>query len=319
MPKSRILLLSLICSPLLTAETPPCGRAIVTVSGAAVDDRFLPAPPAHVKASLLRALPVLGAKPTKEGDLVFEAKSDVDLFKSIITRNDQAGMKGIRAGMGAMGTFNIEMTPGTQNGVAGTRVHVEFHKNAMKGRIGSSNQAMPLLDETACLVGLLSPADPQQNPRGAQTGTSAPQESAVVLPQGTPVTLLLRDFLYSKDIKNRANEPIVFEVAEDVNVRGVTAIRKGALGTGKFLDAKAARGYRRNANLVFVIEKVTAVDGQSIAVSGATEKSSGAPQRGIATMSPAFGWLDKGVETVIRAGTGYDTATTAEHTIQVGR
>ncbi len=233
-------------------------------------------------------------------------------------------MKGLYGGTGAMGTFKIEMKPDTDNGVAGTRIHIEFHKNAMKGRIGSSNQATPLMEETACLARILSPWDPQQHPRGiAAEGEPAAAEREIALPEGTQLKLLLREFLYSKKIKGKVNQPIVFEVAEDVIIDGTTVIRRGALATGRFTDAKAARSYRRSAELAFVTETVTAADGQSVSIAGAAEKSRGARQESVArkvvTFSPALGWLDKGVETVIRAGTGYDAETRGEYKVKVGR
>jgi hypothetical protein len=46
----------------LSAQTPPCGIAILRTEGSAVETRFIPAPPDHVKASVLRALPALAAK-----------------------------------------------------------------------------------------------------------------------------------------------------------------------------------------------------------------------------------------------------------------
>lgn len=319
--RARLTLLSVISVPVLFAQTPPCGRAIVNTEGTKVEDRFLPAPPAHVKTCLLMALPALAAKAHKEGDLSVEAKTDSDLWRSLYIQRKEAGVRGFSKGMGAMGTFKIGLTPRTENGVAGTQVHIEFDKNAFKGHVGSEAQAKPLMDEAACLIKLLSPSDPVQNPRGPEVKAATAEQRAIVLPEGTPLKIVLREFLYSKDIKKKKDQPIPFEVADDVVVDGTTVIRKGALGIGKFIDAKGARGYGRSAELEFVAEKVTAVDGQPVKVAGAVEKSRGARPESTAKKLgfPTALGMDTGTETIIRAGTSYDVETEGQHTIQAGK
>lgn len=300
------------------AQTPPCGHAILTVGGSAREERFLAATPQHVKACVLRALPVVAAKVSKDEDSRVEAKSDGNLLVSWQQRNKESGVGGGRRGTGASGTFSIEINPGAENGTPGTRLAIEFRKNAFKGHVGSAAQATPLMEEVSCLATILSPSDPVANPRGAVVALQAETHEAV-LPEGTPIKLLLRDYLYSKQIKK--DQPITLEVAEDVVVDGVTLVRRGALGTAKFTDARAGRSHGRAAVLGFEINGVTAVDGQFLAVTGAVEKSRGAQKetkfaRVMTGTGPILGLLDVGVETVIRAGTGYDVETTGKSTIR---
>jgi len=127
---------------------------------------------------------------------------------------------------------------------------------------------------------------------------------------------------------------IVFEVAADVVVDGVPLIRKGALGLGRFTDARAAGSFGRSAVLTFVIEHVTAMDGQSVAVTGTVERQRNRDQQSITpqqfsavlgstggALAPGAsllaGFLTKGRETIVRAGTTYDVETSGTHTIRI--
>jgi hypothetical protein len=316
---ARLVLIGIIAALAMPAQTPPCGRTVVATGGSSLEDRFLPSPPDHARQSLLRALPIMGAVPSKVSDLHIEAKTDTTLRMALFRINKKAGAKGWSgAGMGAGGTFNIEIKPETQNGVAGSQVHIAFNKNKFKGRIGNPNQATPLLEEAACLARILSPLDPEKNPRGMVPESGIPTEPReVAVPKGTPMKLLLREFLYSKGIKAKAHEPIVFEVAEDVTLEGSTVIRRGALAIGKFTSAKAAGRASRGAKLVFELDHVVAADGQSIGVFGVTEKSVGNSNYN-SFDPPIVNLLGKGDETIIRAGTGYDVETTQQYSVKVG-
>jgi len=305
------------------AQTPPCGRAAVGAEGLAVEERFLTASPEHVRFCLIKALPAVSAKVHSEDATTLDAKTDLDMAKSRMQRNKESGAK---VKMGAMGTFKAEFKPATEAGREGTRLKIEFHKNAFKGHVGSSSMATPLMEETACLVGILSPADPVQNPRGLGPGSNAGEKRRVILPEGTPLNVLLRESLYSKTAKKRGkDQPIMFEVASDVQIDSAVVIRRGALGAGSFLKTKGAGGYGRSAELQFLVDTVTAADGQTVKVSSTLEKSRGARKSSTAKQVAevatwrAWGFLDKGVEAVVRAGTSFEVETAGEYTIQVTR
>jgi hypothetical protein len=312
----------------IQAQSPPCSRAVITVEGPPRESRFLPAAPERVKASVLRALPAIGAKVEKQDALQLEARMDPDLYQSWNTRNQVAGVNGkFKHGTGAWGSFVIDIQPATENAVSGTRLQVEFRKNKMRGRAGKSGYARPLIQEVACLAEVLSPSDPLQNPTGIIEPGRSPKQK-VELPKGTPVKLLLREFLYSRDIKKRTDQLVLFEVAADLVVDGAAVIRRGALGKGKFVDAKSAGVYERSGELAFAIESVTAVDGQSLPVTGAKEDTHGSRSdfrqsgtgRKIARIAfyRGAGFLMKGTEAGIRAGTSYDVEVSETYTVQAG-
>lgn len=305
------------------AQTAPCGMAVIRTEGSKAEDRFLASPPAHVRTAVLKALPVLAAKLHKEQGDEIEAKTDVELYTMLRRKNEESGVSGwLHRGLGAFGTFKIRVRPKTRDGQPGTAIHIEFHKNAMRGRVGNELYATPLADEVECLCKVLSPEDPARNPRGAGAPAAAGATLNVKLGEGTPIKLTLRDPVYSKKLDQRNPDAFHFEVAEDVQVDGAVAIHKGALATAHFLKVQKARGYGRHADIEFAFDTATAADGQPIKLAGAEEKSRGGRTDDTVQavlFSPALGWLVKGNETLIRAGTTYDMTVSGEYTVSVAR
>ena len=297
----------------LFAETPPCGVSIVRTGGSAVEDRFIPASPEHVKASVLRALPAMAGKVHKDKGMELEARTDEQLAIIMSRQNSDQGQRGMFAGRGAWGTYRIRLAAETRDGKPGTRTHVEFHKNKLNGRMGSNQNATPLMEEIACLATTLSPRDPVANPRGPGEGGGGG-----TLPKSTPVKLVMRDFFYSKQIKKGTNPEIGFEVGEDVSVEGRILIRRGALGKGRLTSMQHAKGYGRHAKVEFLLESAVAVDGQTVKLTAPSEASKGGRKNDTATtalMLPTLGWMVKGNEVLIRAGTAYEAEVEADQSI----
>lgn len=310
-----------IASASLLAQTPPCGKAIVQTEGPKEYQQFVAAPPAQVKAAVLKAIPALGVKVHKDEGLHIETEDDTALRQAIQQMNRDSGVRGSYAGMGAMGKIIIDIRETTEGAEKGSLLHVEFHKNGFVGRMGSEGYSKPLVEETACLVKLLGPYDPAKNPRGQESKEPSTDHS-VTLPEGTALKVLLVAPLYSKKLaKQGAEEPIQFEVAEDVVVDGVTVVRRGALATAHLADLKKSKVAGRHAEIDFAFDAVTAADGQSIPINSEDEKALGGRHNETAhnlMLSPAFGWIAKGSEALIRAGTAYDVQISGGHTIHIG-
>ena len=188
------------------------------------------------------------------------------------------------------------------------------------GHKGSN--AEPLAAETECLVKVLGTNDLSNNPRGDPLEKSSPPR-AIQLPAGTPVKVLLFSPMYSKEYKkDKIVRPIQFELAEDVVVDGATVIRRGALAVGHLTDFKDAGGYGRHATLEFTFDTATAVDGQQIPVTGEIQQIKGGRTsdqlESIAKRQGALGWLIKGADIFIRAGTEYDLEVSGQSLIQTG-
>src|ERR1017187_9808095 len=201
------------------AQTPPCGIAVVQSEGPKVDERFIPAPPGQVKTAVLKALPALGMKVHKDNGFQIEAKTDSGLLQSAEEKNKDAGVHGAMHGI-ALGSMKIDIQEVTQEGVTGSRLRVEFDKPAILGRAyNHGNDAVPLAEETACLVNILSTNDPVANPRGLPLPNSGPAR-AVSLPEATPLKIQLRDLLDSKNIHKKGEgqtvqgQTVQFEVVE---------------------------------------------------------------------------------------------------------
>ena len=187
------------------------------------------------------------------------------------------------------------------------------------GRKGSN--AGPLAAETECLVKLMGTSDPSKNPQGEAEAKSTPR--AIQVPEGTHVKVLLFAPMYSKEYKkDSAGRPIQFEVAEDVVVDGTTVFRRGALAVGHLTDFKSAGGYGRHATLEFTFATATAVDGQEIPVTGEIEQIKGGRSsdeiESIDRKQVGLGWLMKGADILVRAGTEYDLEVTGQSSIQAG-
>jgi hypothetical protein len=312
--------LAVIIPCYLQAETPPCGIAIVRTQGPKMDERFVPAPPEQVKFALLRALPAVNGKVVEDKGFHIEAKTDLGLLQVEARQNSDAGVKGGYAGWGTPGKFKIDIRPATQADVQGSLLHIEFHKHGAVLRKGREGYPQPLAEETACLVKLLSTNDPAANPRGLEVKDAGPPHP-VVLPDATPLKVLLRDPLYSKQLeKDSEGKTVPFEVAEDVVVDGAILIRRGALAKGHFTNVEKTKMAGRHAELGFAFDTVTAVDGQEIQVSGASEQARGG--RHSDTMSNlavgVFGFFMKGTDVFIRAGTAYDVEVSGQHAVQTG-
>lgn len=206
----------------------------------------------------------------------------------------------------------------------------------------SSRGATQLMEELDCLSGLLSQTDPRLEPRGGVGASEASESKAVVLPDKTPLGLVLREPLFSGDLGKKAKgSQVAFEVAEDVIVDGATVIRKGALDVGHLTESEAAGRAGKGAKLVFDFDKVAAADGQTVAVTGLSERRDGVSFRVQSDTSPppknlpasasgayaagqAAGGLlvmmmIKGFETVVRAGISFDVETKGAITIRTGR
>jgi hypothetical protein len=315
-------LVTVLCR--LHAQTAPCGIAIVHSQGEKIDERFIPAPPEQVKTALLKAFPSVGVDKVKKDDgfhINAENPAYGPLRVSIMETNFAAGLHDSIRGL-PFGKFFIDIREATQDGVSGSLLHIKFEKPTLLGAaVNHGYIAKPLAEETVCMTKLLSYNDPAVNPRGlALENTGTPR--SVVLPEGTPLKVMVRDAVWSSQLKNGGmGKTMQFEVAEDLVVDGATLVRRGALATGHFTDVKEAKGYGRNAELGFVFDTATAVDGQNIPISDEGEKVKGGrtdQTSAIVLILPTLGWLVKGTDAFVPAGTIYEVAVSGQHTVQTG-
>ena len=310
---------TLLTGACLLAQTAPCGKSVIRPGGESTVDRFLPVPLEHVKVCTLLALPAVDALPYQySGGNHIDAK----LFPAFreASSSPTFGSKGFKGGAG-MGTIHIDLTPATQDGVAGTRLQVQFVKNKIVGVAGSGKYATPLADEVACLVTLLSPVDPLKNPRGEEQNPSQSTQRKITLMAGTPVKVALRGTIYTPMFsKNPEARDVTFQVVEDVQTEGIVVIRKGALAKGKITDVSKSGYLGKAASFRLSVESVTATDGQEIPleVPPLEAQASSADVDvaiGFVVWGPLGAFLARGHEIFVRAGTTWEIPTAKEATI----
>ena len=258
------------------------------------EERFIPAPFDHAKASVIRALPAVAARPEKDEGNHLEAKIDVNLWAAL--KNTAFGSGGEK-GNAAIGTLHIDLAGGTKDGVTGTTLKVSFSKHGL----GSGRYAAPLLDETACLASLLSPNDPSANPTGSAVPASSSVPADVPLAAGQPVKVALRNYLYTGDFpKKTSTVDVVLQVIDDVQADGVVVVRRGALAKGKITGWNGPKSYGRGGSFKFVVESVTAVDGQDAPLAADAVQEKGATKgdvaRTVALGGLLGGFMTKGPE-----------------------
>lgn len=306
------ILLSL--SSRLAAQTAPCGINTLKLGGEKEEVRFIPAPLEYVQDSVKRALPSVAADLKTDQPGHIEAKIDVELWDAM--KNRAFGSEGMKSN-GAIGVLHIDLATASQDGAQGTTVKISFSKHGL----GNGSYGGPLADETECLVKLLSPIDPTAHPTGTVSAMPQATIEDVNVKAGTPVKVALRERLYSIDFpKNASTIDVVLQVIEDVKVNGVTVVRKGALARGKITDWKGEKSFSRDATLRFVVQSVTAVDGQEIPLAENStankESSKASAAESVAIGGLLGGLLSKGKPVFVRAGTSWELPTSQDMPIK---
>ncbi len=126
----------------------------------------------------------------------------------------------------------------------------------------------------------------------------------VKIPDGTPVPLYLRDDLSSK--KNKANDPVRFQVREDVRVGGVVVIPFGTWASGLVTGVGGSGFAGRAGKLSFSVDSLKGPDGTAIPLRGAPTVKGGSNTSVAAAATAAYGpaaLLMRGSHADIRKGT----------------
>lgn len=151
--------------------------------------------------------------------------------------------------------------------------------------------------------GVQAPLPPNPSP---QLRTPLPNPQAgFILTDNTPVKLRFKETITSKTAQE--NQLIEFEVAEDVVVKGVTVIQRGAIAKGIIAEVKRARMLGRRGKLNIVLKEVQIASGERVALRASTGKGGGLSGGAIALsaiVTPLF-LLMGGKEAKYTAGTEF--------------
>jgi hypothetical protein len=146
-----------------------------------------------------------------------------------------------------------------------------------------------------------------------ETKTPLPAQAAPVkkptpvmsfgLADSTPIKLKFKQAVSSKTAKQ--NDPVEFEVAEDIRIGNTIVIAKGAAGRGVVSQVKRSGMLGRKGKLEIAIKEVDLVSGERIAVR-ASQEGGGGNSGGVialaAIVNPLF-LLMKGKNVTYDAGT----------------
>lgn len=147
------------------------------------------------------------------------------------------------------------------------------------------------------------------------------QQSAtrtVKIPDGTLVPLYLKDDLSSK--KNKANDPIRFQVRADVRMDGVVVIPARTWVTGHVLEVGGAGFAGHAGKLNFTVDSLKAPDGTTIPLRGSPTIKGGSSAAVAAAATAAYGpagLFIRGSHADIRKGTMLTAYVDGDHEVAV--
>jgi len=126
----------------------------------------------------------------------------------------------------------------------------------------------------------------------------------IKIPDATTVHLSLTQSLSSAT--NKVDDPVRFEVTEDVKVGDLVAIPKGSTAVGHVVEVEPHHSLGRAGKLDFAIDNVKAPDGSNVRVRALSirkgEDKTGAVIAGTLLLSPLF-LLKRGKDVTIEKGT----------------
>ena len=146
----------------------------------------------------------------------------------------------------------------------------------------------------------------------------APSVEAIVVPDGTPFTVVTTEEISSKTATE--GDPVTFKADEDVLIDNRTVISKGAIVKGTVADAEKSGRIGKGGKLSIRVESVVAVDGQRIKLRASKGREGGDSTGSVIALtlflSPLF-LLKRGSNAKIKAGTKINVYTDEEKRVRV--
>lgn len=183
-------------------------------------------------------------------------------------------------------------------------------------------KSFPLIRACALTL-LLTLLAPTLAPAGAlaltpQDGAAAAAAGALVIPDGTELTVITTEEISSKTATE--GDPLTFKIDEDVIVDGKVAIAKGALVKGEVSNAKKSGRLGKGGTLSIRILSTTTVDDQKVKLRASKGKE-GDDKTGttvaLVVLFGPLGFLKKGKDAKIKEGTRIKAYTDEEKKVVV--
>jgi hypothetical protein len=151
-------------------------------------------------------------------------------------------------------------------------------------------------------------------PRIHALSIALPLLSVALMAQSAPPTIKIQDATTVhlslaetlSSATNKVDDPVTFEVTEDVMAGNVIAIPKGSTAVGHVVEVEPRRRLGRAGKLNFAIDNVKAPDGSNVRLRASSvrkgEDKTGAVVVGTVLLSPLF-LLMRGKDVTIEKGT----------------
>lgn len=140
----------------------------------------------------------------------------------------------------------------------------------------------------------------------------------IKIPDGTPVRLSLMDSLSSAT--NHVDDPIHFEVWEDVKVGDIVVLPKGSTAQGHIVEAEPKRRMGRAGKLNFSVDYAKAPDGTNVRLRASSERKgkdkTGTVIVGSVLLSPLF-LIMRGKDIELAKGTEFNAYVDGEREVSV--
>lgn len=137
--------------------------------------------------------------------------------------------------------------------------------------------------------------------------TVAPRVEAVTIPKGTPVHLMLAEWLHSHSAQ--PGDSVRFCLAEDAQVGGARRLPKGMPAFGEVTVGRQAGRTLERGEVVVEPRYLLAADGGHLPLTGASGEFSGGVNAAAFVTGGVLGFLDKGEEVNVPPGTVLEAVT----------
>jgi hypothetical protein len=171
-----------------------------------------------------------------------------------------------------------------------------------------------------CAVALLFVMLAQATSPAAALALRAPavQDSEVVVPDGTEITVVTTEEISSKTATE--GDPLTFKVDEDITVNGKVVVARGALVKGEVSNAKKSGRMGKAGTLGIRILSTTTVDDQKLRLRASKGKE-GDDKTGttvaLVVLFGPLGFLKKGKDAKIKEGTRIKAYTDEDKTVKL--
>lgn len=140
--------------------------------------------------------------------------------------------------------------------------------------------------------------------------TLAERRDPVVLPKGTPVKLMLAEWLHSRSA--RPGQTVKLCVAEDVHVGSGIAVPKGTPATGRISTGRAAAAMSQQGEVAIEPQYVLVPGGSRVSVGGPAAEFKGGLDPGAFVIAGVLGFFARGQEVKVPPGPIFEVVTKTE-------